>query len=134
MAKLGLGVLAAFALAGCIGPLTPAQRVQEAAQDMNTAARFGRMDIAFERVSNKGREDFAKRHAAWGSRVRILDYDFQGLALKDQETAEVMVTIGWQRPDESDIRSTTIVQHWKDHRGSWLLESEERGSGDVGLL
>ena len=45
-----------------------------------------------------------------------------------------MLTVGWQRPEESEMRTTTVTQRWKDHRGTWLLEHEERASGDVGLL
>ena len=32
------------------------------------------------------------------------------------------------------MRSTELVQHWTDHKGTWLLETEERARGDVGLL
>ena len=123
----------ALVLTAC-GGVTPASRVQEAAQDLNTAARFGRMDVALERVGKNGREDFVRHHLGWGKAVRIVDYEFQGLALRDKEHADVFLTVGWQRPEEGEVRGTSVTQHWKDHRGNWLLESEERTSGDVGLL
>jgi hypothetical protein len=126
--------LAALLLAGCLGNFTPVQRVQEAAHDLTTAARFGRMDIALERVSRNAREDFVKRHAAWGNAVRVVDSEVHGMALRDKEHADVFVTVGWQRIQESEMRVTYLAQHWRDHRGSWLLEGEERTAGDVGLL
>ena len=50
------------------------------------------------------------------------------------EQAEVFVKVAWFRPEENEVRVTTIVQKWKDDRGSWLLVGEERLDGDVGLL
>jgi len=98
------------------------------------ATRLGRMDIALEGVSTEAREDFAKRHAQWGSGIRIVDYEFQGLILRDKENADVFVNVAWHRVDESVMRTTAIVQRWKDFKGTWQLVEEERSGGDVGLL
>jgi hypothetical protein len=124
----------AFLLSGCLGNFTPVQRVQDAANDLNTASQFGRMDIAMERVSKAGRDQFTVRHAGWGSSLRIVDCDILGLRLRDKEHADVTLGVNWQRIDDAEMRSTQIAQHWSDHRGTWLLETEERSSGDVGLL
>jgi hypothetical protein len=124
----------ALFLGGCLGNFTPVQRVQDAANDLSTATRFGRMDIAMERVSKAGRDQFNVRHAGWGSSLRIVDCDILGLRLRDKEHADVMLGVNWQRIDDSEMRSTQIAQHWTDHHGAWLLETEERSSGDVGLL
>ena len=129
-----LSLLAALALAGCLGNSTPAGRVQEAAQDLNTAARFGRMDIAMDRVGKELREEFAKHHAAWGGQVRVMEAEFAGLNMKDKENAVLYVQVTWQKLTESDLRTTTLVQTWKDERGTWRLQKEERTSGDYGLL
>jgi hypothetical protein len=126
--------LAAAALVGCIAPLTPGQRMQDAANDLTTATRFGRMDMALARVSQASRDEFLRQHAGWGSAIRIADCDLSGLRLLDKEHAAVTLTVSWQRIDESDLRGTQISQKWRDHRGRWLLESEERIAGDVGLL
>ncbi len=119
---------------GCVANLTPIQRAQDAANDFTTAARFGRMDIALERVSHEDRVRFAERHAAWGSTVRVVDCDILGVRLTDRTHAEVALAVSWQRVDESEMRVTQIAQHWGDHKGAWLLDSEQRASGDVGLL
>jgi hypothetical protein len=120
--------------AACIGNLTPSQRAQDAAIDFTTAARFGRMDIAIERVSKEDRDRFAKQHAAWGTSIRIVDCDMLGLRITDKDHAEAVVSVSWHRVDESEMRITQVAQHWRDHKGAWLLESEERAAGDVGLL
>ena len=118
----------------CVGNFTPVQRVQDAANDLTTATRFGRMDVAAAHVSRAGREPFARQHAAWGNRVSIVDSEVIGLRLRDKEHADVTVTVNWQRVDESEMRTTQLMQHWRDHEGAWLLETQERSSGDVGLI
>jgi hypothetical protein len=92
------------------------------------------MDLALERVGRADREQFAKRHAQWGTGIRILDCEVVGIAIRDKEHADVSVAVGWQRVTESDLRSTQIVQKWKDQSGNWVLVGEERTGGDVGLL
>jgi hypothetical protein len=87
-----------------------------------------------ERVSKAGHDEFARRHAGWGGSIRIVDCDILGLRLTDKEHADVALAVNWQRIDDSEMRSTEITQHWKDHKGAWLLETEERAGGDVGLL
>ncbi len=121
-------------VSGCVGHLTPIQRVQEAANELSVAARFGRMDVAAERVSRTAREGFVRQHASWGNTVRVVDWELSGLRLRDQEHAEIMLTVNWQRLEDSELRATQISQRWQDHRGAWLLESEERIGGDVGLF
>lgn len=121
-------------LTGCLGGYSATERVQEAAQNLNMATRLGRMDIALEGVNAEAREAFAKRRAAWGNRLQIVDYEFQGLVMRDKENADVFLAISWHRLDESEMRLTSLVQRWKDYRGSWMLAGEERSGGDEGLL
>jgi hypothetical protein len=127
-------VTAAVSFVGCVAPMTPGQRMQDAANDLTTATRFGRMDLAMERVSYASRDEFMRKHAGWGSAIRIADCDLSGMRLTDREHAQVTLTVSWQRIDESELRGTQIAQKWRDHRGKWLLESEERIAGDIGLL
>ena len=133
MRKL-LVAIAAAALTGCFAPMTPLQRMQDAANDLTTATRFGRMDMAMERVGHATRDEFVRKHAGWGSSIRIADCDLSGLRLLDKEHAAVTLTVSWQRVDESELRGTQIAQKWRDDHGRWLLESEERIAGDVGLF
>jgi hypothetical protein len=124
--------LAAAGLAGCIAPPSSAQRLTDAAYEMNVAARFGRMDIAAEHVGVTVRDEFAKRHQAWGRAVRIVDVEFGGVSLT-KEGAEVQVVVTWQRPEDPIIRVTNVTQRWTDVRGSWRLMSEDE-KGDLGLF
>jgi hypothetical protein len=134
MRHILFGLLVAATTPGCIRNMTPIQRAQDAANDFTTAARFGRMDVALEHVSPQDRERFVKQHASWGSNVRIVDCDIMGVRLAKEDRAEVALSVSWQRVDESEMRVTHLAQKWRDRRGTWLLESEERAAGDVGLL
>ena len=75
---LALGPLA---LAACFSPVAPGPRLSESANELNTATRFGRMDIALEHVGPKEREEWGKKHAGWGRNVRIVDLELEILAL-----------------------------------------------------
>jgi hypothetical protein len=127
--------LVALGLGGCITPVNPSQRLAESAYDMNTATRFGRMDVALEHVGSQEKDAFARRHSAWGRSVRIVDLELGGMSFKKKNTeAEVLVTITWQKIDEADVRVTSLTQRWADLRGTWSLLAEEEKGGDAGLL
>lgn len=121
-------------LAACVLPPTSSQRLAESAYDLNTAARFGRMDVALEHVKDTSRAEFAQRHAGWGRSVRVVDYEFGGVAMRKDGDADVLVSVNWQRLDESSMRSTEIAQRWTEKRGTWRMASEEERGGDRGLL
>ncbi|WP_433930606.1 hypothetical protein AB3662_41700 [Sorangium cellulosum] len=121
-------------LASCGIAPSNSQRLTEAALEMNTATRFGRMDVALERVGSSARQDFMSRHAAWGTRLRVVDVEFGGFEMVQRDEAEVYLDVLWLRNDESTVRTTRIAQRWRDARGHWELIGEERRDGDVGLL
>ena len=126
-----LFVLAAL-FVGC-GPPSSGQRLAESASDMNTAARFGRMDIALDYVADAARADFTRRHTAWGGDVRILDVDFVGMAPAGKDDADVFLSISWQNLGDPTVQVTTLAQRWHDDRG-WRMVGERRTGGVLGLL
>jgi hypothetical protein len=118
---------------GCMTPMTPTQRLADSALEMNTATRFGRMDIALEHVAAHARDAFFKKHASWGRGVRIVDLEIAGMNMREKDEADVFLSVAWQRASEADVRLTHVSQRWRDDRG-WRLASEERKGGDYGLL
>jgi hypothetical protein len=130
LAAAGLAVV----VLGCSGALSPARRVQDASNELSDAVRFGRMDLAVGKVSPDERSEFSKRHAEWGTDIRILDSEVVAIKMRDKQHAEVAVAVSWQRNTESELRATQIAQTWADERGNWVLEHEKRAGGDFGLL
>jgi len=134
MARLVLTCFGAAALSAACAAMSPAQKVQDAANDYAMSVRFGRLDLAQGRVHQTGREAFSRQHASWGNDLRVLDCELGGLRMRDNQHADIILSVSWQRIDESEQRFTQVEQHWTNDGGSWLLENEERTRGDVGLL
>jgi hypothetical protein len=124
---------AALVTVGCLAPPSSAQRLTDNAIEMNTAMRFGRMDIAGDYVQQKARATFAVEHAAWGKNVRIVDLEYAGMQLKEKDEAETYVNVSWQTLADPTMHETKVVQHWTSDKGRWTIDSEAT-EGDPGLL
>lgn len=126
--------LCAATLGGCVPPPGPLERLTDAAYDLNTATRFGRMDVAMDYVEPAVRLEFAKRHSSWGQRVRVLDVDLTSIRPMAEDTVDVQVVVAWRRIDEMTMRRSLIAQRWKITDDDWRLVEERRLSGDPGLF
>ncbi len=125
----------AWALGGCYAPPSVAQRVSDAARDLNTSARFGDLDGAAALAAPAVRADFLARRALWGGEIRILDVELLDLRVDEADArAFVEVNVSWMRTSESALRVTRIAQVWREREGNWLLTQEERVAGDVGIF
>ena len=66
--------------------------------------------------------------------MRIADVEMAGMQMPHGEhDVEVLVHVSWYRPEEQELRTTTLKQGWRDKNG-WQLVAEKRIDGDVGLL
>src|SRR5579864_869474 len=101
MRRLVLLSLAA-ALAACLAPPGAMARAQEAAQEFNLDARFGRIEMAMDRVAPAARDEFAAHHKAWGTAVRVADIELAGMHAHGEHEVEVIVRVAWYRPDQQD--------------------------------
>ena len=129
-----LAAWGAIALSACMAPPSPAQRVTDAARELNYAARFGRLDVAVEHTSPGARKNFLDRRSAWGREVRVLDVELAGLDMSTATDAMVIVDVSWMRMGEGVLRTTRLSQVWRDEDHGWQLVRERRAAGDVGLL
>jgi hypothetical protein len=128
-----LATSGAAALAGCPAPPTALARAQQTAQEFNQDARFGRSEMMMEHVAAAARDDFAAHHRGWGTKVRVADLEMAGVRARGDHELEVVVRVAWYRPEEQELRTTTLQQSWRDKDG-WQLVEEIRLDGDVGLL
>lgn len=126
--------LACSALLGCLGHQSAPARAQEAATELNVNSRFGRMELAAERVAPVARDAFMQRRKAWGGDVRVADYEVAAFHMKSEADAEMLVRVAWYRMDQGDLRTTTLKQKWHDFKGDWRLVDETRAEGALGLL
>jgi hypothetical protein len=135
-AKLLCATVFSAGLLGCpVGHLSPPARAQEAATELNVNTRFGRLELAAEKVAPEHREAFLLRRKAWGSTVRVADYELAGLQMKKGEAdADVLVKVAWYRVDQGDLHITVLKQKWHDFKGDWRLVDESRADGDAGLI
>jgi len=127
-------LLAAALLTGCPTPPTPKQKANEAADELNDAARWGRLDVAAGRSAPNERDAFLKRHAGWNNGLRIVDTELAGLSLDDPVHATVRVDVSWLFDDDTTLRVTRLEQKWSDAEGNWVMESEKRIGGALGLF
>ena len=104
------------------------------AYDHNMAMRFGRMDVAMAHVASDAQASFIARHATWGRTIRIVDVELAGMRMLTSDSAEVQLTVNWHRVDESEVRSSAILQHWKQGKDNWELDEEIRVSGSPGIF
>jgi hypothetical protein len=121
-------------LTACAAMPTAAGKAQETAQDLNLDTRFGRMELAVEKVAEREREAWLKRHKSWGGAIRIADTEIGGVRMRSQTEAVVTVRIAWYRLEEQELRMTALKQTYKDVDGVWRLAGETRTDGDLGLL
>ena len=123
-------------LSGCaLASQSKPARAQETALELNLNARFGRMELAAEHVAEPARAAFFDKRRAWGTSIRVADYDMTGLRmLKNDEDCETTVRVAWFRAAENDLQTTTLKQKWHDFKGAWKLTEETRIDGAIGLL
>ncbi len=121
-------------LTGCPMPPTNAARMQQATSDFNTDIRFGRNELAVEKVGEKEREDFLRRHKAWGKTVTLADYELVGAKMVDDDHAEVSIKYDWYHADENELHVTTVRQKWQTFHGDWRLTGESCTDGDESLF
>jgi hypothetical protein len=121
-------------LFGCPVHQSPPARAQEAATELNVNTRFGRMELATERVAPDAQAAFLERRRAWGANIRVADYELASFHMFGDSDAEMLVRVAWYRVDQGDLRTTTLKQKWHDFRGDWKLVDEARSDGDVGLI
>jgi hypothetical protein len=121
-------------LSGCVMPPSALAKAQQTAQEFNLDARFGREALVMDKVAPAERDEYALHHRAWGTDVRVADVELAGMKAQSEHEVDVIVRIAWYRPQEQELKQTTLKQRWHDKADDWQLVGEQRLDGDVGLL
>ncbi len=128
--RLALVFTVALSLVGCIAPITPMERLQQSANDVAGALRFGRTDLVAEYVATDARDAFLSRHAVWEDKTRVVDLELAGVYLRSMDEAEAVISVSWLRVDGAMLHTTLITQRWKHERGTFRIVDEVFRSGD----
>jgi hypothetical protein len=129
-----LSVFFAASLAGCAAASGGLEKAQQTAQDFNLDARFGRNELVLDQIAPAEREEYAVHHRAWGVAIRLADVEVAGMKSRSDKDVDVIVHVSWYRPEQQELRSTTLQQQWHSKVEGWQLVGEKRVDGDIGLL
>jgi hypothetical protein len=129
----GVVGLSGSLLLACAGIGTPESHAQDAASNIAENERFGRLELVLEKVAPGLRPEFLRAHSAWGGRITIADTELGSFHMIGKEDSELNIRVTWYS-GEQELRSTLLHQKWHADKGNWLLTSEERLDGDIGLL
>jgi hypothetical protein len=111
------------------------ERLRESVYGLNEEARWGRIDLALERVSPAYQGKFARRRALWGRRIQIADSDMTHLKLDDdKDKATSLVAVSWYDYATMTVHQTLVQQHWKRVDIRYMLTDERVLDGDPALL
>lgn len=124
-------------LSGCmlIDSISPQVRLGDQVHQLNDEIRWGRIDLAAQRVAPSHRRQFVQSHRAWGTTIRIAEADITNmqLGLPDDQAAS-LVTYSWFNERTMELSSTTVRQLWKGDGSGFVLSGEEVIAGDESLL
>lgn len=130
-------VFFAVALSGCmlIDHVRPENRLSDHVHQLNDEVRWGRIDLAAQRVSASHRSAFLAQHRAWGRNIRIADVDVTQLEVGLPEgRAASTVTYAWIDERTMDVRTTSVRQTWQSTGEGFVLVFEEIVGGEPELL
>lgn len=112
-----------------------AEALADAVHGMVDETRWGRAELAADRVAPAFRERFVRAHARWGQTIEIADVDLATLRMaRDEESATAILTVSWYALDTMDLATTNIRQRWEQVGGNYVLARETVISGDARLL
>jgi hypothetical protein len=134
IARLFAALLVLMTVVGCFAPISPVQRVSDAARELNIATRFGKMDLVVTHVDGSFRSEFLARRAQWGRELRVVDLEITGVQVQDSTHALVTFDVSWFPLRDGILRGTHVEQRWQDNSRGWKLVAEHKKGGDSGLF
>jgi hypothetical protein len=130
----GSAALLAAVLGACSVPMTGLAQAQQTAQAFNMDARFGRSELVLGQIAPAARDEYSLCHHEWGAGVRVADVELAGMKAHGDKQVDILVHVAWYRPEQQELRTTTLQQAWRSKVDGWELVGEKRVDGDVGLL
>ena len=129
-------LVAAFFLGSCfLQNQAAVARLGDSVNGLADETRWGRTELAVDRVATEYRAKFLESHRRWGRDFQIADTDIQRMLI-DEETdnATVVVIVSWYDMRSMEANLTTIQQKWITAGRGFILESEEVVEGNAALI
>ena len=128
--KLLFGVAAALSVvlsaSGCASQQkTAMDRLRESVEGYNHAFRWKNYERAAMFIPKDLRGPFIAAYADDESSLQVEDYQIRTVDLSSDKTATVSVRLRYLLLPDVTVQSRTLVQHWADVDGQWILETEE---------
>ena len=128
--------LALSLVSGCfMQNQSAAARLGDSVYDLAEETRWGRTQLAAERVVPDYRHDFLASRRKWGRDYQIGDCDIHHMQLaEDSDSASVVVVFNWYDRRSMEVSETTVQQEWLREGRVFVLKSEEVLDGNPALI
>lgn len=115
---------------------TASERLRDAVVGYNDELRFGRQDLAVQRVAPEYRSEFIGGHYRWGRGIEIADVEVVNVEVmgQDVDRAVSFVNLRWIATGTMLVRETLVRQEWKKRASWYQLTGEHVIDGDASLL
>src|SRR5690348_5365594 len=120
-------LLLAVTLSGCfLQNINATERLQDQVYAFNDETRWGRVDLAAQRVAPDYRQSFLQTHHGWGTEIQISDAELTNLQIaNDSESATALVFVSWYDMQTMEVHGTTLRQRWTKSAGPYQLAGED---------
>ncbi len=110
------------------------QTLDDVASLFHDDVRWGRLPAAETVVTASLRTAFDHHHEGWGTRVRIMDMEVEGIRTA-LGTGTIRVQVQWTLGEDStDLRQSLIEEDWVNQGGAWQLHGESVVVGDADIF
>jgi hypothetical protein len=129
--KLRLAFLG-LALLGC---LSATQRREDDlirdARMFNDDLRWARWDQMGATMPSDEKRLFLERAELVGTDLVMCDFEVKSVNFeKESNAATVTAYVEWYMKAEPNVRHATLVQHWENRTGRWIMVKQRRSHGD----
>lgn len=104
---------------------TTMDRLRESVEGYNHAFRWKNYERAAMFVPKDLRGAFIAAYEDDESSLQVEDYQVRTVDLHDDKSATVSVRLRYLMLPDVTVQNRTLVQHWADVDGQWILETEE---------
>lgn len=134
---LALALALPIVVAACLGrSQMTAERLRDAVVGYNDELRFGRSDLAVQRVDGPLRAQFVGSHYRWGRTLSIADSEIVNVEAIGESFHHAIsfVNVTWHPIGTTILHETMVRQEWRKEGQTFVIIAESVIDGDPMLL